>query len=252
MFEELPFLFGFFLFSLVISYILLTYTPEPIVILVTGLSIIGIVIHELCHLLMCLLTNTPVSHITLVRKVKTKEHDRKFRYGGAINVEERNLTLLQALLICFAPLYLSFWLFFFLWEQISNPHISALSFFLYLFLMISISLSAAPSFPDLAVIPKAFQNDIYHSFYQILLIILSIGGVWFAVNLYDIFIFHEIFMYILIMLAYYCLKYGFRGLGYVLNWIKSMRRIANHRPIEINIRQFTRRRYKPAKPKKFR
>ncbi len=252
MFEELLFILGFLLFSLVISYILLTYTPEPIAILVRGLSIVGIVIHELCHLLMCLLTNAPISKVSLVRRTKIKDPNQRFVYGGAIKVEESNFTLLQALLICFAPLYFSFWLFFFLLEQISNPDISALFFFVYLFLMISISLAAAPSFPDLAVIPKAFQNDVDHSFYQILLIILSIGSVWFAVNLNEIFIFHEIFMYILIMIAYNCLKYGFRGLGYVFNWIKSMRRIASHRPSEINIRQFTRRRYKPAKPKKLR
>ena len=250
MFEELPFLFGFLLFSLVISYILLTYTPEPIAVVVRGLSIVGIVIHELCHLLMCLIANTQVSKVTLVKRVKTKNPNRKYGYGGEVRVEEKDFTLLQALIISLAPLYLSFWVFFLLLEQISQTHISALFFFIYLFLMISISLAAAPSFPDLAVIPKAFQNDVYHSFYQIFLLILSIGVVWFALNFYDMLIFHEIFMYILIMLTYYCLKYGFKGFGYVFNWIKSKRRNSYRKPNKLNIKQFNRRRYKPAKPKK--
>lgn len=133
MFKELPFILGFIIISVIVSYILLTYTPEQLMIVIQAISIIGVIIHELYHIFMCLITNTRIEKITLVKKIKTKKYGRKYGYGGEVRVREPCVTLLQALLIGFAPLFLSFWLFFFLWEQISNPSIDI---GLFLFLLI--------------------------------------------------------------------------------------------------------------------
>jgi len=47
---------GFLLFPFLISYVPLTYTPDPLNKIVKALVIIGIVFHEVCHLLMCIIT----------------------------------------------------------------------------------------------------------------------------------------------------------------------------------------------------
>ena len=112
-----------------------------------------------------------------------------------------NLTFLQAFLISFAPLYLSFWLFFFLLDYLIHNQVSALVFFLCFFTMISISLSAAPSVTDLAMIPKAIQNDSKHSLYQLLLIFFPILTTCFIFFVYNIQFIHEFFIYLVIALT---------------------------------------------------
>lgn len=249
MFEELPFILGFVLFSVVVSYVLLTYTPEQLMIVIQGISIVGIIIHELCHIFMCLITNTRIEKITLVKRMKNKKYGRKYGYGGEVRVRELNVTFLQAFLIGLAPLFFSCWLFFFLWGQISNPSIDVGLFYLYLFVMISIVFSSAPSFADLAMIPKAFQTDVRYSFYQILLLALSMFTTWLVIISYEIHVIHEVFTYITIIGVYYGLKYGFKGLGNIIYLIKT--KTGNFRcPRKVKIKSFTRRRHKPVKPKK--
>ena len=115
MFEELIFMLGFMVFSIVISYILLNNTPNTIRKIAQCLAIVGIVIHELCHLLMCFITNTTVKKVTLLKKIKLEEDNSVSKYFGKVEVDgEKRLSFLQAILISLAPLYISFWLFFFL------------------------------------------------------------------------------------------------------------------------------------------
>lgn len=235
MFEELPYIIGFMLFSVVISYVLLTYTPDPLIKIIQGLSIIGIVIHELCHILMCLITNTHIESVSLVKRVKMDKQDKQYGYMGEVDVKDKRISFLQAFLIGFAPLYLSFWLFFFLWTQISNPRIDFWLFFFYLFIMISISFSAAPSFADLALIPKAFYNDVRYSLYQIFLMLISIFlvlGITFTINLNSL---HEIFSYIAIFITYNFFKYGFKGISYF---------IQNIHPDKMGVPRFRKRHYR--------
>jgi len=250
MFEELPYIIGFMLFSVVISYVLLTYTPDPLIKIIQGLSIIGIVIHELCHLLMCFITNTHIKSVSLVRRVKMDKQDKQYGYGGEVNVKEERISFLQGFLIGFAPLYFSFWLFFFLWGQISNPHIDIWLYFFYLFVMISISFSAAPSFADLVLIPKAFYSDVRYSLYQIFLVLISIFlvlGITYTFNLNSL---HEIFSYVSIFLLYNFFKYGFKGINYFIQNISSDK-MRPPRFKKRHYRDLTRRRRKPIQFRKF-
>ena len=196
MFEEIFFMIGFWAFSGVISYLLLNKTPSPINKVVQFLAIIGIIIHELCHLCMCIITNTPIKEITLIGREKLE--DQKVTYYGKIELDgKKTVSFMQSIVIGFAPLYLSFWLFFFLWELIINPEIEMCLFFIYLFVMVSIVLAAAPSMADLSQIPLSFRSDIRYSLYQIFLVILSILLLFFIVLWYEISFFHEIFYYVL-------------------------------------------------------
>ncbi|KKM61226.1 hypothetical protein LCGC14_1533880 [marine sediment metagenome] len=46
MFEELPFIIGFLLFSIIVSYLMLKYITGPFKKIIVGLMVVGIVIHE--------------------------------------------------------------------------------------------------------------------------------------------------------------------------------------------------------------
>lgn len=243
MFEELTFIIGFLLFSLFISYILLNYTPEPLNKIVMALAAVGIIIHELCHALMCLITNAKIEKITLVQKTKTKDRKEKYMMTGNVKISDRTkLTFLQALLIALAPLFFMFWLFFFLWDQILNPQLNLILFFTYIFIMVSIVIACAPSIPDIACISQAFKDDPRYSLYQILLVILSLGGVWILINTYQLIFFHEIMIYALIMVFYYAFKYSFKGINKLLH-IKTD-------PKKRKCKALIIRRFKPVKPSK--
>ena len=223
MFEELLVMLlvmtGFLVFSVVISYILLKFTPSPLNKVILGLALIGIIIHELCHVMMSIITNAPVKSVKLLEKVKYNEKKgNQFGFRGSVTINmEKGLTFLQALLISLAPLILSFWLFFFLWDLILTDIFDIFGVIIIIFLMVSIVLAAAPSAADILCVPYAFQKNPKYSCYQILLLVLSILTYWFISILYQLILFHEIVNYLLIMVYYYGFKYGFKGFNKLLH-----------------------------------
>ena len=212
MFEEIPFILGFMLFSIVVSYLILHYTPEPYIKIFIGIMIVGIVIHELFHYLMCLVTNTPVDKVNLLDKIKREEGPgyRRYEFTGSVLIKsERDISLLQAILVSFAPLVFSFWIFFSLLSQVIHPT-NEIIFFICLFIILSIIFSAAPSSADLACIPRAFSANPKYSTYQIFLIFLSIFVVWWILPFFGQATLHEAIIYLLIGVFYYLWKYGFK------------------------------------------
>lgn len=227
------------LFSVIISYLLLTYIPEPLDKIIQAISIIGVIIHELCHLLLCLLTNTKVKKVTLVKKIKDRKEENKSRFGGEVTLNRRTrISFLQASIISFAPLYISFWLFFSIVELMIDPDINVVLFYIYLFILISITLAAAPSFVDLGTIPKAFHDNPSYSLYQIFLLVLSIFSVLMISFVYKIQYIHEILVYVLIFLSYYAFKYVFKEINYITITMYKVSRTFKYK-------RFKRRRYKP-------
>ena len=49
MFEELPFIFGFMIFSILVSYILLNHVGSPFDKIFKAFAIVGIIFHEICQ-----------------------------------------------------------------------------------------------------------------------------------------------------------------------------------------------------------
>jgi len=244
MFEELLFMIGFAIISITISYILLEYIPEPLNKLVKGLAIIGIVIHELCHIVICIITNTKIHSVSIIKKVHEPDVKHHPGYGGRVTIgKSETLSFLQSLLIALSPIYLSFWLFFFLLEQLLYANLDVLVFFLIVFIMISIILGASPSIADLSNIPKAFNRDPSYSMYQIFLLFLSGVTLWLIMTLYNIYDIHELFYYVLVFVGYYGFKYGLRGLN-------EMYYSLSKSPKKLKSRSLTRRRLKPRKPRK--
>ncbi len=243
MFEEIIVMGGFAVVSIVSSYILLKYAPNPLHAIFRCMAVVGIIIHELSHALMCVVTNTRIRTIKLLERTDGKS-SFGFNYGGRVELKDYiRLTFLQALLIGFAPIYISFWLFFFLWGQLTNPSLDVLIFYIYIFIMISLVLSAAPSFADIIAIFGAFHFDWRYSAYQTGLTLLSIATVWFVVNYYQIQFFHEIVTYILVFIGYYGFRVGFKGIKdiyYHLIVNKSENKVKYMSP-----KTLTRRRIKP-------
>ncbi|MFX1294623.1 MAG: hypothetical protein ACFFD2_07195 [Promethearchaeota archaeon] len=244
MFEELLFMIGFAIISISISYILLEYIPEPLNKLVNGLAIIGILIHELCHIVMCIITNTRIHSVSLIQIVHEPDVQHRPGYSGRVTIgHSETLSFLQSLLIALAPIYLSFWLFFFLLEQLLYTNLDVLVFFIIVFIMISIILGASPSIADLSNIPKAFSRDPTYSMYQIFLLFLSGVTVWLIMTIYTIYVIHELFYYVFIFVGYYGFKYGLKGLN-------EMYYSLSRSPKKTKSRSLTRRRLKPRKPRK--
>ena len=251
MFEEVPFMMLFLIFAVTVSYLLLNGTPHPLNKLIWALGIVGIVLHEVCHLLACFITNTRVVDVKLIGRVRSREKSGKkssFDYGGSVTVHpEANFSFLQSVIIGFAPLVANFWLFSLILDQMFNPHIDGLLFLMFLLVEISLIIGASPSLSDIACIPAAFSRDSTYSLYQIFLLGISILIAWGVTMAYSSYFFHEIVAYGLIMISYYGLKYGFKAVNGLLYRLRS-----HHIPYryKLDYDAFTQKTYKPFNPRK--
>lgn len=231
MFEEIPFILGFMMFSIVVSYLILHYIPEPYIKIFIGIMIVGIVIHELFHYLMCLITNTPVDKVNLLDKIKREQTSeyKKYEFSGSVLIKSSNdISFLQAVLVSFAPLVFSFWIFFSLLNQVIHPT-NEIMFFISLFIILSIIFSAAPSSADLVCIPRAFRENPNYSAYQLFLLNLSILMVWCILPSFGDISFHEAIIYLLIGVFYYLWKYGFKMINHLVQFSFLERKVKNYK-----------------------
>jgi hypothetical protein len=164
-------------------------------------SFIGIVIHEVAHFLMCLLTGIPPTGI------RTSYRDQE---GEVMIHDLSHLSFIQGFLICFAPLFISSYI---AYLCIHVMFLTSAVFFIKVIagvVFISILLHARPSISDLKVFRSTFTDDPLYSMYQIALIVLS-GLIVFFMNLplpYYLSFVH----YIVIGIFYMVFKYGLLGL----------------------------------------
>ncbi|KKN56220.1 hypothetical protein LCGC14_0574270 [marine sediment metagenome] len=216
MFEEMPFILGFLIFSVIFSYLALKYVGPPFAKIIQGLAMVGIVIHEICHLVMCIITRSPIEKVTLIKKVDFKEEQR-FEYYGEVLTHADRISFLQAVLIGLAPLLISFWIFFSLLEMLTTIRVDAVVFTVSVLIMISISLSAAPSLSDLSIIPKAFLNDFNYSMYQIFLLLIALLLTFTTLSTFKLHGIHGLYVYLIITGFYVGFKYGFRITSIILH-----------------------------------
>jgi hypothetical protein len=219
MFEEIIIMIGFALASVVISYVCLRFTSRYIWVIFQVLAVPGIIIHEMCHMLMCFITGTHIESVafTVFRKSNRFKNDSRYMFGGHVEVDNQHMSFLQALLVGLAPMYILFWLFFYLLDQFFNADLPYMLWLLYGFFMVSIILAAAPSFADLVVIFNSFTFDLRHSVYQVFLLLLSIGTAILVIVMNHWVIPHEIISYLLIAGIYFLYKYPFMLIRYVFH-----------------------------------
>jgi hypothetical protein len=232
MFEEIPFVLGFLVVSLLLSVIFFKIEYKPLKLAVQVVAIIGIIVHEISHVLMCFVTNTKINNVTLLKKVETDKPSNKI-YGGQVNLKsDPRISFLQALVVGLAPLFVSFWFFFFLYRELSNPNTTDWMAILYVFLMVSLILGSAPSKGDLYQIGSAFTYDIGYTFKQIFLVAISILSVWILITINHIPMIHESITYFFILIGYYALKYAIKGVIGAIKIIFKKASLSTHHPIK--------------------
>ena len=248
MFEEIPFVVGFLVVSLVWSYIFFRIEFKPLKIGVQVVAIVGVIVHEISHVLMCLVTHTKIDSIVLLKKVENERPSNK-TYGGQVNIQpDPRISFLQALVVGLAPLFISFWIFFFLLHEFYNPNTTEILAALYIFVMVSLFLGSAPSKGDWSQIASAFTYDIEYTLYQLFLVAISVFFVWYIVATLQIPVIHEIVNYIFIFIGYYLLKYSFKGVYRGANGIFKKLRLPRYRSIKrLNKRRLWHRMEEPNK-----
>jgi hypothetical protein len=218
MLEEILIMVGFALFSVIVSYLLLKFTSYYGGVIFQVLAIPGIIIHEMCHMLMCLITGTHIESVAFTAFRRSKRFkDSRYMFGGHVEVDDQHTSFLQALLVGLAPMYIMFWIFFLLLDQFLNADLPYVQWLLYGALMISIVLAAAPSLADLVAIFSSFTFDLRHSLYQVFLLLLSIGTAMLVIEMNHWVIPHEIICYLLIAGIYFLYKYPFMLIRYVFH-----------------------------------
>jgi hypothetical protein len=237
---------GFAIFSVLLSYMLLNRTSGIVSVCFHALALFGIIFHEFCHVIMCFLTNTHIESVALLSIKRPRDNGGRYGIGGEVRVDGMRTTFLKAFLVGFAPLYMLFWFFFFMWDQLYNPDLEYAQVLFYVFIMFSTALAAAPSFQDLTTVLKSFSYDTRYSFYQIFLVLLAIGTTVLVINFNQLVIIHEIFIYAIIVFFYFVYKYSFLIAYKILEPRLSDRSLflsARNRPEKP-------KRYKPKRPKK--
>jgi hypothetical protein len=203
------------------------------------LIFLGTAVHEFSHYIANIIVGLKPGKI----KIKWKdEHYGFINPHGSVRGKPRSF--LQAVIICLAPLYISTWLIFLTFISMLNPNLPILFRIISGILCVSLFYGASPSGVDFGNIFRTFKNDVLYSMYQIFLITLSGITLWLLLIFTNTIFMLDIFYYLSIAGLYWIFKLSFMGID------KLFRINYSQKGSELNIRNLTRRRYKPKKPYK--
>jgi hypothetical protein len=218
----------------------------------TGLNILfflGVIVHEFSHLIASLVCGIPVERI----EIKWRSYDgfRVAPHGSITTADEPHESFMQGLMISFAPLLVSTFIFFGCIDVITIINTSFFIKIFAIFLAISLLLTAAPSKQDLNVITWAISNDTLLAFSQATCFGISLLLSITLVNFSKIQLPFEFMYYALYFLAsivvyfvlFYSLKWTRRGI-----W--AIYRKISHRNNSLSNRSLSRKRIKSKKPPK--
>ncbi|MFX0021516.1 MAG: hypothetical protein ACFE9S_04270 [Candidatus Hermodarchaeota archaeon] len=239
--EPLVFL-GIYVISLALSNFLLSDRAGILKPIALRLFFIGVIFHELAHYLMSLV----VGRIPDSFNIKWRNEDNQKRSPHGSIYLEKPPSFLQAVIIAFAPLYVSTWLIFMLWfGVIFSPYFSPVLKTIAVFICISLFLTASPSKGDLQYVTHSFRKDPTNSWYQILLLCISTIILWVFFIFTRISLNLDFFYYLAIAAIYLMLKFSFIGIRKIMVKIQS----GNFKkPEQIKFNRFSRQHYKPKKP----
>jgi hypothetical protein len=171
------------------------------------IGFLGVFIHEVCHLTANLFTGIRPRSFA----VKRGRYDYYGYVGSSIH-----RSLLKSILICFAPLYLSTWLIYYLLIAILSPSVAMIYKYIAVFLIISALVGASPSNQDLKNISRAYSRDPSYSALQVTLVILSFGIAYLLIIVFSIPITLTIFYYLIAWIGYLLFKYSILGIIYIV------------------------------------
>jgi len=212
--------------------------------IILRLNFIGVVVHEFCHYIMNLAVGIKPVRI----EIKWREPQNRTRNPHGV-VYSKPRSFLQAFIICLAPLYICTWLIFLSLNIMISSNFNPIIRIIAGFFCISLFLGAAPSTTDFNNIPRAFRDDLSHSFYQILLICVSGIFLWMTLILIQVNFILDVFYYLSIIGIYLILKFSLIGISRL-----TQRLHFNNfkRTPKLKFKKLTRRYYKPKKPPKLR
>lgn len=198
------------------------------------LGFIGILIHELSHFTMCLLTG--------VRPTDFRISYRGQRGSVSVPFMER-LTFLQGFLLCFAPLLISSYI---AYLCIYVMFLTGTLFVFKVFcgaVFISILMHCRSSSADLRVFKKSFLDDPLYSLYQVGLVVLS-GIIVFLLNI-SVPYYLSFVNYILMGVFYTFFKYGFLGIRKIYDYfvirVRGSSRVSSPPPNPYRVRRISKK-----------
>ena len=216
----------------------------PFTMFVNILGFIGVVVHELCHFVMCMVTGVPTSGFSV--KYRSERSNRASPHGSVTPKKFERMTFLQAFLVGLAPLFICTWLIFFSLGIALNKEVDPVIRFFSGFFALSLFLTLSPSSADLNAIRSGFKRDPTYAGCQILIVLVSILIVWAIVVINNIIILDFVF-YIIVGVTYYLVKYSFIGVKMLVR--SNMFKFNSKR--KVTPKTLTRKRVKPSKtPKK--
>lgn len=133
----------------------------------TGLNILfffGVIVHEFSHLIVSVICGVPVERIEI--KWRSPDGFAVAPHGKIATGDNPHESFMQGLMISFAPLLVSTFLFFGCIDIITIINTIFFIKIFAIFLAISLILTAAPSKQDLNVVAWAISNDTMLAFFQ--------------------------------------------------------------------------------------
>jgi uncharacterized membrane protein len=243
MIEEPLIFLGIYVISLGLSNFLFSDRAGVLKPIALRIFFIGVIFHELAHYGMSLAVGRIPNSISI--KWRDEKDIRKRNPRGYVRHEDPP-SFLQSIIISLAPLYFGTWVIFWLWfGVIFNLLLNPLIITLAVFLLISILLTAAPSSGDIKITIQSFKQDPRNSWYQLLLISLSITILWLFLIFTQISFILDFFYYVAIAAIYLMLKFSFIGIRKVSMKLQSRN---FKQPEKIKFKRFSRQHYKPKRP----
>lgn len=213
------------------------------------LFFLGVIVHEFSHLIVSLICGVPVERI----EIRWRSYNGySISPRGSITTGDiPHRSFMKGLMISFAPLLMSTFLFFGCIDIIT---VIKTSFFIKIFAIVfavSLLLTAAPSKQDLNVVALAVSNDTLLAFFQVACFGISLLLSITLINFSKFQLPFEFMYYVLYFLAsiaiyfviFYSLKWTGRGI-----W--SIYRKISHRDNSLSNRSLSRKKIKSKKPPK--
>ena len=212
----------------------------PFTSLISILMFIGVFFHEISHYLFCFITRVPTKglHIRLRYKGYINPH------GEVIPEYPYQITFLKAMLISLGPLLIGTWVAYFSLNMALSSLFDPIARIIAALIVVSVLLASTPSPADFHMIKFGFSNDPKHSWYQLILLSLSILSAWGAVTLFNWVFPIEFIYYFVIVGFYFFLKFSFIGIRWGFNKIRTRFEKEQNRS---RFKRFSRRRYKSLK-----
>ncbi|MHA2130700.1 MAG: hypothetical protein ACW99L_12065, partial [Promethearchaeota archaeon] len=204
------------------------------------LTVVGVLIHEISHRIMCAITGVPAGNMRVrIRNRQTKE----ISVGGSVSLKHPfQMTFLQGLLVGLAPLLFGTWMIYFSLLVAFNSIFDPLYRIIAGLFCLSVLLALVPSSVDIAGLRYRYQNDPKHSWYQVFLLILSFAIAWVLVDYLVINLPFEFLYYFVIAFCYGLLKYTFLGINTVFAKLGARK---NKHKRKRGYKRLVRRRFKP-------